>query len=134
MSKTITIMVVADVVGILASDSLEGNLYLYDNNRAGGSVGEGTEHLKTRLKFERDHVNLLWNVMSLEPESYACISRMMTCSKDFTITPQSYPESDITYWKGTIKETCDQPTYYLSLKVGNSEKEYTCKLSIERIN
>lgn len=133
MSKTITIMVVADVVGILASDSLEGNLYLYDNNRAGGSVGEGTEHLKTRLKFERDQVNLLWNVMSLEPESYACISQIKTDSEDFKIDSKSYPGSDITYWKGTIKKTFRQHTYYLSLKVGNREKEYTCELSIERI-
>lgn len=127
-------MVVADVVGILASDSLEGNLYLFDNNRTGGSVGEGTGQLNTRLKFrEGDQIDFLWNVMSLEPEAYVSISLVEADPEYFEITSGLYPGSDIGYWKGKVNKVFGQQTYRLSLKVGSREREYTCELGVERI-
>lgn len=135
ISKTITVTAVVDVVAILAGDSLQGNLYLFDNNRQNGSDGEGTEHLKTRIGFgeKEDAARLMWTIMPLESEAFACISAITADNKAFEAHKEIYPDSDITYWTGTVQNTFQQLTYRLSIKVGDREKEYSCDLELERI-
>lgn len=134
INKTITVLAVVDVVAILANDSLEGNLYLFDNNRDNDSEREGTEHLKTKIKFEGEEstVNLMWTLMPLESEAFAYISDIVSDDPAFEVHCETYPGSDIIYWRGTVKDTFQQLTYRLSIKVGDREKEYSCELEMER--
>lgn len=47
MSQEITIIVMVDVEAAIKANQLDGNIYLIDNLRTDGSIGEGTEQLNT---------------------------------------------------------------------------------------
>ncbi|MDR1369500.1 MAG: hypothetical protein LBJ72_05145 [Dysgonamonadaceae bacterium] len=130
--KIITIMVMVDVVGVLSNDSLEKNLYLYDNNKANGSFGHGTEKLTTRLIFNPDEeIMLLWNVLPIEPETFVHISQVVADKKYLKIEQNNYKESDIIYWTGTfIRKPVKQLSYKLSIRVGNRETEFSFHLDL----
>lgn len=113
--KTITIISLVDVVGALASGTIGGNLYLLDNNRLGGSSGEGTEVLKTMVN-EGDQ--LVWTVMSLEPEAYASIDGILIDSDYCEPEQKTYEGSDVTYWVGKVKKKLQTVPYKLKVAVG----------------
>lgn len=130
-NKTIAILVALDTIGILASNTLKGNIYLFDNNKLMGSSGEGTENLKTKITFNQDEeVSLVWNVMSLECESFASISQIVADEKYIKIERLRYPSSDVVYWKGSTIKRFDYLKYKLSIIVGTSGTEYSCDLDI----
>ncbi|HEY5508057.1 MAG TPA: hypothetical protein VIK29_05235 [Paludibacter sp.] len=130
-NRTIVIIAAVDIIGILASNTLKGNIYLFDNNRLIGSSGEGTENLKTKITFKpNENVVLVWNIMPLEPESFAGISQITADEKYIKIARLKYPSSDIVYWKGTTIKPFDHLKYKLSITVGTSGTEYSCDLDI----
>jgi hypothetical protein len=130
-NKTIAILVALDTIGILASNTLKGNIYLFDNNKLMGSSGEGSENLKTKITFKQnEEVSLVWNVMSLECESFASISQIVADEKYIKIERLRYPSSDVVYWKGSKIKQFDYLKYKLSITVGTSGTEYSCDLDI----
>lgn len=135
MDRTISVMAVVDVVGLLASDTLDGNIYLFDNNRKNGSENEGTGHLKTRFASDggRGKITVLWNVMSIEPEAYITITKIEADSPHLKVSNECYKGSDIVFWKGIVDKKFKKSTYRLFIKAGNREKEYTCELELERV-
>lgn len=135
MNKTILVMVVVDVVGLLADDTLDGNIYLFDNNRRNGSENEGTGQLKIRFATEEKDadITIVWNVMSIEPEAYVAISNLEADSPYLTVSKEYYKSSDIAFWKCEVEKEFEKSAYQLSVKAGNREKEYTCELELERI-
>ncbi|MDO9105751.1 MAG: hypothetical protein Q7U57_12430 [Methylovulum sp.] len=119
INKTITIVSLIDVVGALANDTLNGNIYLMDNNKSNGSSDQGTEVLKTLVK-EGDQ--LVWTVMSLEPEAYASIKEIIIDS-DYCVPEQkTYEGSDVTYWVGKVKKNPKSTPYNLKIQVGTQEQ------------
>lgn len=129
--KTITIMVVVDPVGVLSADSLKENLYLFDNNKANGSVNHGTEALITKLTFNPDEeITLLWNVLSIEPESFVGISQVVADEKYIEIKKSKYKGSDIEYWTGIVKKPFEQLSYSLSIQAGSRDMEFPCNLNL----
>jgi len=78
MAKTITIASVIDVVGALATDSLSGQVYFTDTEKASGSTGHGTENLKTMVSVGDV---LVWTVTFLECEAYAAIDEIIIDKK-----------------------------------------------------
>jgi len=129
--RTIVIIATLDVIGILANDSLKGNIYIFDNNKLMGSSEEGTENLKTKIIFNKnEEVSLVWNVMSLECESFASISQITADKEYILIEKKQYPSSDVNYWIGTIKKPFNNLKYKLSFLVGNTDMEYSCDLNI----
>jgi len=130
-NRTIVIIAAVDIIGILASNTLKGNIYLFDNNRLMGSSGEGTENLKTKIIFnQNEKLSLVWNVMPLEPESFAGISQITADKEYIMIEKKQYPDSDVIYWTGMIKKQFDHLHYKLSIKVGTRDTEYSCDLDI----
>ncbi len=129
--ETISIIALVDVIGTLAEDSLKGNIYLFDNNRLNGSVGEGTDNLMTKLKFDSNaEINLVWNIASIEPESFACISQVVVNKEYIKVEKKNYNNSDIIYWKGSVKKNFDKLSYQLFIKVGTRNFEYPCQLTL----
>lgn len=126
--RIITIMIVVDVIGTLASDTLAGNIYFFDDNRIHGSVGQGTEHLKTKLANGGKGFTILWNVMPIEPESFAGISRVAVDPKYLQVEKKNYKGSDIAYWTGVVREPIDRLTYQVSIKVGHRDLAFSCNL------
>jgi len=100
-ASLLRIMVVVDVVGALATDTLDGSVWLVDSNKTGGSTGEGTRQLKTAV---RKGDQLVWTAMSLECEAYVAIEAIAIDPAYCEVTRGVYPGTDISYWLGRIKK------------------------------
>lgn len=121
-AKTINIVALVDVVGALASDTLDQNIYLIDNNKENGSSGEGTEILKTVVE---DGDTIIWNIAPIEPEAYASIADIQIDNNFCETEEKRFEESDITYWSGKVRgDSKEKYVYYkLKIKLGIHEKE-----------
>ncbi|OON80069.1 hypothetical protein [Streptomyces tsukubensis] len=125
--RPISISAVVDCVGALASRSMEGNLYLYDTNKAGGSTGFGTEELKTRV---REGDQLVWSVLALECEAYVAIDGIVIDSAICEPERKVYPGTDVVYWTGTVKQSTEEPVpYQLQFNVGTRGTPITTTVS-----
>lgn len=120
--KTISIVSIVDVVGTLSEESLAGNLYMMDDNKANGSTDQGTEFLKTKVK-EGD--TLVWVVQALECEAYVSISGIIIDEKYCEPEQKTYEGTDITYWIGRVKTGVKNSTvpYKLKFKLGSRAEE-----------
>lgn len=122
--KIISITILVDVVGTLTNDTLEGNVYLFDNNRANGSLGEGTGRLEPYVPFAPEEGALVWNILSMEPESFVEISDISSETDNLKFEKRNYGGTDIVYWIGTFEKPFHQYACYLQIKVGNREQPF----------
>jgi hypothetical protein len=99
-ANQVRIIVVVDVVGALATDTLDGAVWLVDSNKTGGSTNEGTGQLKTTV---RKGDQLIWTTMSLECEAFAAIEAIEIDPDVCEVTRGVYEGTDISYWLGKIK-------------------------------
>lgn len=117
--KTITIISVVDVIGALADESLNYNIYLFDNNKTGGSQGLGTDCLKTKVSVGD---RLLWTIMPMEPESYSAINGIIIDKTVCEPSLRTYEGSDVTFWEGIVKRDIEEIPYVISFAFGNKIK------------
>ncbi|WP_141585473.1 hypothetical protein [Actinomadura sp. WMMA1423] len=121
-SRPVSITAVIDPVAALASGALEGNLYLYDTNKAEGSTGFGTLDLRTRV---RSGDRIIWNVVVLECETYAALDGIAIDEKICTPERKVYPNTDIAYWTATVKRHVTEPVpYRLEFRLGTVTEPY----------
>jgi hypothetical protein len=125
--RPISITAVVDCVGMLASQSTHGHLYLYDTNKAGGSTGFGTEELATKV---RAGDQLLWNVLALECEAFVAIDGIEIDPEVCEPVRQVYPGTDVAYWVGTVKKDGAAPVpYQIRFRLGTQDEPITTTLS-----
>lgn len=122
MAKTITITSVIDVVGALATDSLNGQVYFMDTNKANGSTGQGTESLKTVVE-KGD--KLVWLVTFLECEAYAAINKVLIPPEVCEPERNVYEGTDVAYWVGEVKDDVTLTPYSVQFKVGTRDEPIT---------
>lgn len=115
MAKTITIATVIDVVGALATDSLVGQVYFMDTEKASGSTGHGTESLKTMVSQEDV---LVWTVIFLECEAYAAIDQIIIDNDYCEPEKKVYEGTDVSYWTAKVKKNVQSIPYTIKFKVG----------------
>ncbi|MEV0663758.1 hypothetical protein ACIBI3_21275 [Actinomadura luteofluorescens] len=121
-SRPVSITAVIDPVAALASGTLEGNLYLYDTNKAEGSTAFGTVDLRTRV---RSGDRIIWNVVVLECETYAALDGIVIDEKYCTPERKVYPNTDIAYWTATVKRHVTEPvSYRLKFRLGTVTEPY----------
>lgn len=119
-TKTITIASVIDVVGALATDSLAGQVYFMDTNKAEGSTGQGTENLRTAVSAG---YRLVWTVIFLECEAYAAIDEIIIDPEYCEPEKKVYDGTDVSYWMGTVKKDITSPVpYTVKFKVGTRDE------------
>lgn len=131
--KAITINVVTNAMDILAAGSLNGNIYLFDNNRLGGSEREGTDALCCVLSGnipENSNGNpveyrIFWTVTNLCPCVYIEISDLQMSGDAFAVEKKYYEGTNISYWTGTVCKPFDTATCVLTIKVGTYAKQFT---------
>ncbi|MFC4530889.1 hypothetical protein [Sphaerisporangium dianthi] len=112
-----------DPVAALASENLDGNLYLYDTNRAAGSSGFGTPELRSLV---RKGDTLLWNVIPLECETYVALADIEIDPRIAEPTRRVYPGTDIVFWTAEVKEALTKPVpYRLSFLLGTVGTPFT---------
>ncbi|MFG1853646.1 hypothetical protein ACGFJT_17575 [Actinomadura geliboluensis] len=115
-ARPVTIVAVVDPVAIIASGSLDHNVYLYDTNKSAGSTGFGTERLRTTV---RAGDRLIWNVVVLECETYASLDDIVIDAKVCEPERRVFPGTDIVYWTGTVKKAVTEPVAYrLKFRLG----------------
>jgi hypothetical protein len=100
-TKRVRVIVMVDVVGALATENLDGALWLVDSNKSGGSTREGTSQLKTAVKKGDE---LIWTVMSLECEAFAAIESIEIDPAYCEVTRGVYEGTDISFWLGKVKK------------------------------
>jgi hypothetical protein len=98
-ARPVTITAVVDPVAALASENLDGNLYLYDTNKAAGSAGFGTPELHSRV---RKGDTLLWNVIPLECETYVALADIEIDPRIAEPARKVYPGTDIVFWTAEV--------------------------------
>ena len=111
----INVKTIIDVAGALEDNTLKGNYYLYDDNRRGGSLHQGTQKLATAVK-KGDQI--VWTVTSMECEAYADITAISLPSDICEVKRYTYEGTAIAYWLGTVKEAVDTLHYSITLNVG----------------
>lgn len=119
----INIKSIIDVVGALEDNNLEGNFYLYDDNRRGGSLNQGTYQLATAA---RRGDQILWTITPMECEAYADITAINFAPEICEIKRYNYTGTAIAYWIGTLKEEVDDLAYSITLNVGSHSVVMTC--------
>ncbi|GAA2236824.1 MULTISPECIES: hypothetical protein [Kitasatospora] len=125
--RPISITAVVDCVGMLAARSTSGHLYLYDTNKAGGSVGFGTEELKTKV---RTGDQLLWNVLALECEAFVAIDDIVIDPEVCEPVRKVFPGTDVAYWTGTVKKDgLSAVPYQIKFRLGTQAEPITTTLS-----
>jgi hypothetical protein len=95
------IVVVVDVVAALATETVDGAVWLVDSSRIGGSTAQGTAQLQTAV---RKNDELIWTAMSLECEAFAAIDAIDIDPTYCEVERGVYPGTDISYWLGRIKK------------------------------
>ncbi|MFI6507118.1 hypothetical protein ACIBCT_05895 [Streptosporangium sp. NPDC050855] len=122
-ARPVTITAVVDPVAALASENLDGNLYLYDTNRPAGSTGFGTPELHSRV---RKGDTLLWNVIPLECETYVSLADVEIDPQIAEPTQKVYPGTDIVFWTAEVKQDLTEPVpYRLSFLLGTVTTPFT---------
>ncbi|MFE7525103.1 hypothetical protein ACFU7Y_05215 [Kitasatospora sp. NPDC057542] len=125
--RPISITAVVDCVGMLASQSTHGHLYLYDTNKAGGSADLGTEELRTKV---RAGDQLLWNVLALECEAFVAIDGIVIDPEVCEPVRKVYPGTDVAYWTGTVKKDATSPVpYRIRFRLGTQVEPITTTAS-----
>jgi hypothetical protein len=114
--RTISITAVVDCVASLASGTVGGNVYLFDTNASGGSQGQGSQALHTRVaRGDR----LVWTVFGLECEAYVGITGISIDEAVCEPRRGFYPGTDIAYWTGTVSgDAAGTSPYQLAFAVG----------------
>lgn len=125
--RTITIVSIVDVVGVLASGSFADSFYLIDNNRMGGSTGEGSDSLITKA---RPGDRMVWISMTLECEAFASITDIaIEPERQQYCNPQSYiyPNTNVVCWVAYIDEAAAgaEIPYNLTFKLGSRKQPMT---------
>lgn len=115
MSK-ISIRIVVDAVGALESGTLHGNLFMFDNNRRGGSTGQGSSALLTVLPKDAE---LSWMVSPLECEAYVSLNSIDMADNCYEVQRHLFPETNIFYWTARMRRA-QSVSYGLTLEIGHS--------------
>lgn len=134
MRKCITTAIVTDALGILATKSLEGNLYLFDDNRRSGSYGEGTSGMVTVLDFKEqkpEDYELAWFIMNLRPDVSVEIADMQAGSDAVLIERHVYEETSISCWVARVRRAFDTVECTLSLRILGYPKMFTHRITIK---
>ncbi|KYH01488.1 hypothetical protein [Bradyrhizobium sp. DOA1] len=114
--STINIRIVVDVVGALEADTLAGSLYMIDDNRLGGSRNQATAELATAVA-PGDWI--IWTLLPIECETHAAV-RAIELSPDICeLERKTYRDSDISYWRGKVKQSVGNLPYGLTLELGS---------------
>ncbi|CAM5353012.1 hypothetical protein GCM10010329_40440 [Streptomyces spiroverticillatus] len=121
--RPISISAVVDAVGVLASLSTRGHVYLYDTNRTAGSTGFGTEQLRTKVKAGD---TLLWSPLALECEAYVAIDGIEIDPAVAEPVRKVYPGTDVSYWTATVKSLPgEEVPYRIRYRVGTRTEPVT---------
>lgn len=117
----VSVLIVVDVEGALASGNLTENVYLIDTNKYVGSGNEGQAELKTACK---DGQVLAWNVAPVAPTTQVEITKFTgEMVNDNICVPKSVTTPEGTYWTGRVEAQGKASTQQYSVNLTMDGKE-----------
>lgn len=125
--RTISVLSVIDVISALADGTLAKNLYLYDNNKANGSTGEGTSAL---VPYVTQGDTLVWTTMAIEPEVFVDIASITIDPAYCRPTKAFYPGTDVAYWSGVVLKDIATLPYEIGYTVGTRDGSFNWNMNL----
>lgn len=130
MQKTLSVLIVIDTEGALASGSAIGNAYLVDTNGFLGSWQEGTDSLNTICQ---DGQIVVWSAMPVSPGgdvSIAGFSGAMVSSGVCTPAAEGGPGQQ--FWSGKVEaQGAVTPfDYAVAVSIGGSQMSLNSVLKV----
>jgi hypothetical protein len=122
--NTVSVLIIVDVEGALASNDLGSNVYLVDTNKYVGSGSEGQEELRTACQ---DTQAISWNVVPVAPTTDVDIVQFTGQMVDDKIcVPQQYTMPGGTYWEATVEAqgATGQQQYSVALTMDGKEMTF----------
>ncbi|UFW91941.1 hypothetical protein BjapCC829_48970 (plasmid) [Bradyrhizobium barranii] len=114
--KTINVRMVVNVAAALEADTLAGLLYMIDDNRLGGSRNQATAELATAVA---PGDRIIWTILPIECETHAAVRALELPAEICEVRRETYRESDVTYWVGSVKQPVGDLPYRLTLELGS---------------
>ncbi|WP_375791426.1 hypothetical protein ACE102_47590 (plasmid) [Bradyrhizobium sp. vgs-9] len=114
--KTINVRMVVDAVAALEANTLAGLLYMIDDNRLGGSRNQATAGLATAVT---PGDRIIWTLLPIECETHAAVRAIELPAEICEVRRETYPESDVSYWVGSVKQPVGDLPYRLALELGS---------------
>jgi len=113
---TTTILCLVDVIDALSTGSLQGNLYLMDDNRPKGTSRQATGTLTTRV---RAGDVLMWTDLQMEFETDIRLLGVWGIPPSICVpTPIPLQGTDVTYWQATVlRDFTGRVPYWLDFSV-----------------
>jgi len=126
----IDILIAVDVVGALASGSLEGNVYLVDTNKYIGSWNQGQSGLVTACQ---DGTTLTWGVASVDPGDDVEITGFAGPLVDSKVCqPASNPIAGNGAWSGLVESQGQFASfaYTVTLAMQSSQQSFSAAVKV----
>ena len=115
--RSVSIIGAIDIAQALADNSLDNNLYWFDNNSAAGSLYQGTGHLLTSLG-KGDSVQ--WFISGLQVETVADIASISGPGATIANALATTLAPGFSFWSGKISDLASGSyPYSIVLKVEN---------------
>jgi hypothetical protein len=127
VNKTVSVLSVIDVISALSDGTLSKNIYLYDNNKAGGSTGQGTSALASNVT-QGD--TLVWTTMAIEPEVFVEIASITMDPTYCKPIKGFYPGTDVAFWSGVVLKDIGTLQYEVGYTVGTRDGGFKWKLNL----
>lgn len=123
----LSVLIVVDSAGALASGGLKNNCYMVDTNRYLGSWREGSEELHTVCQ---DGQGIVWAVASVSPDTPIVISGFSgRMTEEGVCVPKRLPDGS---WLGQVQSrgVFASFPYSVTLAINQTEMRATCFIKV----
>ena len=123
----LSVLIVVDTVGALASGSLIDNCYMVDNNRYLGSWKEGSEELHTVCE---DGQGIAWDVASISPDTPVAIAGFAgRMTQEGICVPRQLPDNS---WAGQVQSrgVFASFPYTVTLSINQTQLRASCFIKV----
>lgn len=127
VTRNVTIIGAVDVAQALADNSLENNLYWFDNNQAVGSQNQGTGDLTTAIR-RGDSIH--WIVSGLEVETSADIASFSGSVLQIARPVKLPVGPGMTFWEGKVSDAAETKSYDYRVTLNLEGRELETRLSL----
>lgn len=134
----LAIVVTIDQKGALESGSLDGNIYLVDNNTHAGSTGQGTQDLVTHIEGSQI---MNWLVLGLDLAGPPVTLEKVggEAVRKNVMVPQQFESPELgeglgLWWGATVDSKCDgkEFEYTLKFKVGDQIMKHDSNIVVHQ--
>ena len=125
--NTLSVLLVVDTAGALASGDLAGNCCIVDTNGYLGSWGEGTAALHTVCE---DGQTIVWSVAPVSADAQVAIAGFSGAIVDQAVCRPSVNAAGV--WAGAVEThgAFASYGYTVTLSVGSAELSVACSLKV----